>query len=98
MKENSYSDHKKSNFDCGRYKLLTEVNGEDAEEVDKDIIKRKKREASDVEIDEDFVFTFSSEDQDKIFCGNTIINDRYKWNTVYHNLKYKTCDIIATDG
>ena len=82
MKENSYSDHKKSNFDCGRYKLLTEVNGEDAEEIDKDIIKRKKREASDVEIDEDFVFTFSSEDQDKIFCGNTIINDRYKWKTV----------------
>ena len=74
MKENSYSDHKKSNFDCGRYKLLTEVNGEDAEEIDKDIIKRKKREASDVEIDEDFVFTFHSED--KSFCGNTIINDR----------------------
>ena len=73
MKNKSYSDYKKSIFDCGgRYKLLTEVNGEDAEEDDKEIIKRKKRKAS--EIDEDFVFTFHSED--KSFCGNTIINDR----------------------
>ena len=25
----SYSDYKKDNFDCGRFKLLTEINGEE---------------------------------------------------------------------
>ena len=25
----SYSDYKKENFDCGRFKLLTEINGEE---------------------------------------------------------------------
>ena len=73
---NSYSDHKEDNFDCGRYKRLTEVNGENIVEDNDDTIRRRKREISDDDIDEDFVFTFSSEDQSKIFCGNTIINDR----------------------
>ena len=73
---NSYSDHTKENFDCGRYKLLTEVNGENIAENKEETVRRKKREISDDDIDEDFVFTFKSEDQSKIFCGNTIINDR----------------------
>ena len=29
---NSYSDYKKKNFDCGRFKLLTEINGEESSE------------------------------------------------------------------
>ena len=28
----SYSDYKKDNFDCGRFKLLTEINGEELSE------------------------------------------------------------------
>ena len=66
MKENSYSNHKKSHFDCGRT----------------DLRKRRRRGASGVKIDVDNVLTIKSGttgtglDWARIICGNTIINDR----------------------
>lgn len=80
----SYSDHNQNNFDCGRYKLLKDLNGgveENNEEPEtlnlrNEEIFRKRRQTDESE--EDFVFYFSGDktDSEAYFCGGTIINDR----------------------
>ena len=76
MKENSYSDHNKRNFDCGRFKLLTEVNAKDAKEDNKDIFKRRKRGAGADIVKTNTFSSGTGETPDEIFCSNIIINDR----------------------
>jgi len=81
----SYSDHNQNNFDCGRYKLLKDLNGgveENNEEPEtlnlrNEEIFRKRRQTDESE--EDFVFYFSGDktDSEAYFCGGTIINDRW---------------------
>ena len=44
----SYTDYKKDNFDCGRFKLLTEINGEEPSE---DTESQPKKETENVEED-----------------------------------------------
>ena len=85
----SYSDYKKDNFDCGRFKLLTEINGEEntgdtdsqpmKDEVDptNEEIEEDILDLRNNEIDDDFVFYFTLENKEDFFCGATIINDRW---------------------
>jgi len=84
----SYSDYTKDSFDCGRGKLLCEINGEDcdaAEEEELDLRKeelglrggdgdRVKRQAEE---DTDLWAGFSAGDGADYFCGGTIISDRF---------------------
>ena len=78
----SYSDYRKSNFDCGRYKLLNEVNNDnDAKEDRNSEIEEKLLEVGkfdEVENNEidDVVFSFKSGNKDENFCGATVINDK----------------------
>ena len=87
----SYSDYTKNSFDCGRGKLLCEINGEDcdaAEEEELDLREdelglrggdgdRVKRQAEE---DTDLWAGFSAGDGADYFCGGTIISDRCKFN------------------
>ena len=67
----SYSDYKKDNFDCGRFKLLTEINGEEnTGDMDSRPIKDEIPKANEVD-------PTNKENKDDIFCGATIINDRW---------------------
>lgn len=78
----AYSDHRKRNFDCGRYKLLNEVNNDnDAKEDRNSEIEEKLLEVGkfdEVENNEidDVVFSFKSGNKDENFCGATVINDK----------------------
>ena len=85
----SYSDHRDSNFDCGRQTLLSDVTtpsppldiGIDtkvAQLVDPRKVVKTKREADEEVADEDLVFSFTTQDKDSFFCGTTIINDRFE--------------------
>ena len=81
----SYSDYTKDNFDCGRGKLLCEINGEEcgakagAKEQDQGMEgaerARRQTEAEAEEEEEYSLFRFSADDK-SFFCGATIINDR----------------------
>ena len=85
----SYSDYKKDNFDCGRFKLLTEINGEentgdtDSQPMRDELDPTNEEIEEDIldlrnnEIDDDFVFYFTLENKEDFFCGATIINDRW---------------------
>ena len=87
----SYSDYTKNSFDCGRGKLLCEINGEDcdaAEEEELDLREdelglrggdgdRVKRQAEE---DTDLWAGFSGGEGADYFCGGTIISDRCKIN------------------
>ena len=55
----SYTDYKKDNFDCGRFKLLTEINGEEESQNQpkKDDIPDDELEIEDVDIEEDTLDT-----------------------------------------
>ena len=80
----SYSDYTKDNFDCGRGKLLCEINGEEcgakagAKEEDQGMegSERARRQTeAEAEEEEYSLFRFSADDK-SFFCGATIINDR----------------------
>eukprot|EP00092_Neocalanus_flemingeri_P037709 GFUD01041055.1.p1 GENE.GFUD01041055.1~~GFUD01041055.1.p1 ORF type:complete len:698 (+),score=145.05 GFUD01041055.1:85-2178(+) len=82
----SYSDFTKDNFDCGRYKLLTEINGDDFEAETVKPIEGKPAEPLEIEneIDTDDidlrtadVFFSSDGDPTEFFCGATMVNDRW---------------------
>jgi len=79
----SYTDFSKSNFDCGRFKKLCEINNEDCEAK----IETKKETENE---EPDILFDLRSEDNsdvffaaddtkspDDYFCGATMINDRW---------------------
>ena len=73
----SYSDFSQSNFDCGRYKLLADINGNvntdpvsNQDSIDKNVqefIEEEDEEDAVLElrednpVDEDFVFYFTNE-------------------------------------
>ena len=88
----SYSDFSQSNFDCGRYKLLADINGNvntdpvpNKDNIDDNVqefIEEEEVDAvlelrEDNTVDEDFVFYFTNENKADFFCGATQINDRY---------------------
>ena len=83
---NSYSDYKDDNFDCGRYKRLCEITGEECdvetEEADDDDavdLRRPSRQAPEEEEDDDryVLFSFDPTEPDEYFCGATIVSDRF---------------------
>ena len=85
----SYSNIEDADFDCGRYKLLEEINREpltfndnipvdtvDAEDPGELDLRTEYEDIDDNYLDdEDLVFSFSDEGAD-YFCSGTIINDR----------------------
>ena len=87
----SYSDFSQSNFDCGRYKLLADINGNvntdpvpNKDNIDDNVQEFIEEEVDavlelreDNTVDEDFVFYFTNENKADFFCGATQINDRY---------------------
>ena len=89
----SYSDFSQSNFDCGRYKLLADINGNvntdpvsNQDSIDENVqefIEEEDEEDAVLElrednpVDDDFVFYFTNENKGDYFCGATQINDRY---------------------
>jgi len=82
----SYTDFTRDNFDCGRYKLLSEVNGEDFEaETVKPIqdVPAEPLEEDDISTDDfdirttDDVFLSTDGDPKDFFCGATMISDRW---------------------
>ena len=65
----SYSDYKKDNFDCGRFKSLTEINGEEnTGDMDSRPMKDEIPKANEGD---------PTKNKDDIFCGATIINDKW---------------------
>ena len=79
--DKSYSDYKSNNFDCGRFKLISDINGDEPHETLPLSIHRDKRNV--FEISDDFVFYFTLEDQEGYYCGATMINDRCQGGIFY---------------
>jgi len=84
--DKSYTDFTKDNFDCGRYKLLTEINGEDFEaETVKPIqdtpaepLEADDFSANDIDLRKtDDVFLSTDGEPKDFFCGATMISDRW---------------------
>merc|ERR1739838_737577 len=89
----SYTDFTKDNFDCGRYKLLTEINGDDFETETVKPIEEKQAEplktdddvsagdlsTNDIDLrsGDDDVFFSSDGEPGEFFCGATMVNDRW---------------------
>eukprot|EP00091_Calanus_sinicus_P019522 TRINITY_DN4932_c0_g1_i5.p1 TRINITY_DN4932_c0_g1~~TRINITY_DN4932_c0_g1_i5.p1 ORF type:complete len:448 (+),score=93.77 TRINITY_DN4932_c0_g1_i5:138-1481(+) len=79
----SYSDFTKSNFDCGRYKPLCEINNEDCskeeETTTKDTLVPESPDADyfDLRTEDDDVFFSIDPDQNPAdyFCGATMVTD-----------------------
>ena len=76
----SYTDFTTDNFECGRYKLLSEINRNDGESVEEEQDSKNDGDydnpanASDDELE---LFTLMEEEDKDIHCGSTIVNDRW---------------------
>ena len=77
VKEKSYTDINKDNFECGHYKLLCENEGdcEDDKVSNEMDDRRSKRQAKEWEEDEFSIFSYNISSKG-IFCGSTMISDR----------------------
>jgi len=82
----SYTDFTSSDFDCGRFKLLTEVNPEGFGETEETETEEESTASDfDLRIDESDDFFFSSQglpplnegDKPDVFCGATVVSDRW---------------------
>ena len=77
----SYTDFTTDNFECGRYKLLSEINQNDGESVKEEQDSKVNFPIDEIppNVADDDLDIFSLMDkQDKdIHCGSTIVNDRW---------------------
>ena len=74
----SYTDFTSRDFDCGRYKKLTEINQSEEEESVEEEPAEDPLNDTQAGGEEDLeVFSLMDEDDEDINCGSTIINDRW---------------------
>ena len=73
----SYTDFTQQNFDCGRYKSLSEIRKEEGSGEAEDDLRLEKRSISSTDEEEQLkIFGFDFETTEGIICGATIISDR----------------------
>ena len=80
VKGKSYTDLKRDNFECGQFKKLCE-NEKNCDDAPTDTEKTRSKRQAEEEDDEFRVFSYNKGSLSfrlgGIFCGATIISDRY---------------------
>ena len=83
MDGKSYTDFEREDFECGRYKLLTEINRNDEESVEEEQDSKVDGDHLDDDnpanvSDNDLeVFSLMEKEDKDIHCGSTIVTDRW---------------------
>ena len=88
VKGKSYTDLKRDNFECGQFKKLCE-NEKDCDDAPTDTEKTRSKRQAEEEDDEFRVFSYNKGSLSfrlgGIFCGATIISDRYSQSQRKHH-------------